>query len=152
MRKIKKIFVFIVATIVLALITIGVIAENTAPSKPATIAAMPSPTTVPTAPKVSPEYINALRAAETYSDIMHMSKKAIYKQLTSEFDQYSDDAATYAVENLNADWNANALASARNYRETMNMSKGAIHKQLVSEFGGGFTKEQADYAVKNMDN
>ncbi|HPZ00284.1 MAG TPA: Ltp family lipoprotein, partial [Clostridiales bacterium] len=101
--------------------------------------------------KPSVEYQNALARAKTYSDIMHMSKKAIYDQLTSEYgDKFSADAAQYAVDHLNADWKANALASAKTYQETMHMSKSAIYDQLVSEYGEKFTAEEAQYAIDNL--
>ena len=51
-----------------------------------------------------------------------MSRQAIYNQLTSEFDQFSAEAAQYAVDNLQADYNANALAKAGDYSDTMHMS------------------------------
>ncbi len=55
---------------------------------------------------------------------MHMSKAAIYDQLVSEYgEQFSEEAAQYAIDNLVADWNANALAKAEDYAKTMQMSK-----------------------------
>lgn len=50
------------------------------------------------------EYKAALRSAETYSDSMHMSKKGIYRQLTSEADKYPEKAAQYAIDHLKADY------------------------------------------------
>ena len=45
---------------------------------------------------------------------MHMSKAGIYDQLTSEHgEKFSAEAAQYAVDNLNADYNENALAKAK---------------------------------------
>lgn len=39
--------------------------------------------------------------AKSYSDVMHMSKKAIYNQLVSEYgEQYTKDEAQYAIDNL----------------------------------------------------
>ena len=73
------------------------------------------------------EYKSALKKAESYSDIMHMSKAAIYDQLVSEYgEQFSEEAAQYAIDNLTADWNANALAKAEDYAKTMQMSKAGI--------------------------
>lgn len=100
---------------------------------------------------VPTEYSNALRQAETYSSVMHMSKKGIYDQLTSEYGgQFSAEAAQYAVDNVKADWNANALAKARSYQDTLAMSPAAIHDQLTSEYGEQFTQEEADYAIANL--
>ena len=97
------------------------------------------------------DFQSALKSAERYADIMHMSKAGIYDQLTSEFDQFSPEAAQYAVDNVEADWNQNALESARSYQDTMSMSPGAIRDQLVSQFDQ-FTAEEADYAIANLNN
>ena len=60
------------------------------------------------------EQKNALKKAESYSNMMHMSKKAIYAQLTSEYgEKFSAADAQYAIDNIKADWNANALAKAK---------------------------------------
>ena len=83
---------------------------------------------------------------------MHMSKKAIYDQLTSEYGgQFTADEAQYAIDNIQADWNANALESAKTYQDTMNMSPAAIKDQLTSEYGGQFTADEAQYAIDNLD-
>lgn len=98
------------------------------------------------------EYKSALKRAKNYSDLMHMSKLGIYDQLTSEYgDKFSSEAAQYAVDNVDADWNANALASAKNYSDTMHMSKKGIYDQLISEYGEQFTEEEAQYAVDHID-
>lgn len=100
----------------------------------------------------STEYKNALKKAESYSKTMHMSKKGIYDQLTSEYgEQFPADAAQYAIDNMTADWNANALAKAKSYQNTMNMSKSAIYDQLVSEYGEQFTASEAKYAIDHLD-
>lgn len=102
--------------------------------------------------KPSVEYTNALRKAETYSKTMHMSKQGIYDQLTSEYgEKFPADAAQFAIDNMNADWNANALAKAKTYQTTMSMSKSAIYDQLISEYGEKFTKEEAQYAIDHLD-
>lgn len=100
----------------------------------------------------STEYINALKKAELYSKTMHMSKKAIYDQLISEYgEQFSEDAAQYAIDNMTADWKANALEKAKSYQNTMHMSKSSIYNQLISEYGEQFTKEEAQYAIDHLD-
>lgn len=102
--------------------------------------------------KPSIEYQNALKKAETYSKMMHMSKQAIYEQLTSEYgEKFPADAAQYAIDNLNADYKANALEKAKTYQKTMSMSKSAIYDQLISEYGEKFTKEEAQYAIDHLD-
>ena len=100
---------------------------------------------------VPKEYKTALNKAESYSEMMHMSKAAIYDQLTSEYgEKYSADAAQYAIDNMKADWKANALAKAKDYQDVMDMSPAAIYDQLVSEYGEKFTEEEAQYAIDNL--
>lgn len=97
------------------------------------------------------EYQSALKKAKSYSDGMHMSKQSIYDQLTSEYgEKFSTEAAQYAVDHLQADYNANALAKAKSYQETMSMSPSAIYDQLVSSYGEKFTPEEAQYAIDNL--
>ncbi len=97
------------------------------------------------------EYKSALKKAESYSEIMHMSKAGIYDQLISEYgEQFSEEAAQYAIDNLVADWNANALAKAEEYQELMSMSPAAIYDQLISEYGEKFTEEEAQYAIDHL--
>lgn len=97
------------------------------------------------------EYKSALIKAKSYSDLMHMSKQGIYDQLTSEYgEKFSAEAAQYAIDNVNVDWNANALEKAKSYQETMAMSPSAIYDQLTSEYGEKFTPEEAQYAIDNL--
>ncbi len=101
---------------------------------------------------VPTEYKSALKKAISYSEMMYMSKAAIYNQLTSEYgEQFTEEAAQYAMDNIEVDWNANALAKAKDYSDSMYMSKEGIYDQLVSEYGEQFTEEEARYAVENLD-
>ena len=98
------------------------------------------------------EYKSALKKAKQYDKTMHMSKLGLYDQLTSEYgEQFPAEAAQYAVDNLDADYNANALAKADDYNKSMHMSKLGIYDQLVSESGEQFTAEEAQYAVDNLE-
>lgn len=82
---------------------------------------------------------------------MHMSKQGIYDRLVSEYgEQFSEEAAQYAIDNLDADFKQNALEKARIYQETMDMSPEAIRDQLTSEYGEQFTQEEADYAIEHL--
>lgn len=98
----------------------------------------------------SMEEKNALKKAESYSKTMNMSKQGIYNQLTSTIEGFTEEAAQYAIDNVNADWNANALAKANSYQKTMSMSKQGIYNQLTSTVEG-FTEEQAQYAIDHLD-
>ena len=82
-----------------------------------------------------------------------MSKQGIYDQLVSSYGEgFDKEAAQYAIDNIEWDWNANALEKAKSYRDTMSMSKNAIYEQLISKYGEQFTKEEAKYAIDNLDN
>ena len=101
---------------------------------------------------ISVDYKNALRAAQNYSDLMHMSKGDIYDQLTSEYaDNFPADAAQYAVDNVDADFKENALASAKNYIETLGFSIQETRELLSSEYGGQFTEEEVEYAMSHFE-
>lgn len=104
-------------------------------------------------PSVPAEYKSALAKADSYANTMNMSKQGVYDQLVSEYgEQFSKEAAQYAIDNVQADWNANALAKAKSYQEQQNMSPAAIRDQLVSEYGEKFTAAEADYAIANLNN
>lgn len=104
-------------------------------------------------PSVPAEYKSALAKAYSYANTMDMSKQGVYDQLVSEYgEQFSKEAAQYAIDNVQADWNANALAKAKSYQEQQNMSPAAIRDQLVSEYGEKFTAAEADYAIANLNN
>lgn len=97
------------------------------------------------------EYKSALNKAESYANGMNMSKKGVYDQLVSKYgEQFSAEAAQYAIDNVVADWNANALAKAKSYQDDMSMSPAAIHDQLTSSYGEQFTQAEADYAIQHL--
>ena len=84
--------------------------------------------------------------------MMHMSKAALYDQLTSEYgEKFSAEAAQYAIDNLDVDYKANALEKAKDYQEMMAMSPSAIYDQLISEYGEKFTAEEAQHAIDNLE-
>lgn len=100
---------------------------------------------------VPQEYASALSKAMNYSDMMYMSKAAIYDQLVSAYgENLPADVAQYAIDNLDTDWNLNALQKAKNYSDTMYMSKAAIYDQLISDYGEKFTPSEAQYAIDNL--
>lgn len=92
---------------------------------------------------------NALKKAETYSNSLHMSKQGIYNQLTSSVEGFTKEAAQYAIDNIEADWNKNALEKAKTYQTSMSMSSKAIYNQLISSVEG-FSKSEAQYAIDNL--
>ncbi|WP_239724680.1 MULTISPECIES: Ltp family lipoprotein [unclassified Mammaliicoccus] len=102
--------------------------------------------------EVSREYKNALNSAKNYQEILPMSKAGLFDQLTSSAgDQYPEDAAQYAIDNLKADYKENALKAAENYEDIMPMSDSELFDQLTSDAGDKYTNEEAQYAIDNLD-
>ena len=52
---------------------------------------------------------------------------------------------------MQADWNAEAIEAAKSYQKISPMSDSGLYDQLTSEYGSGFTPEEAQYAVDNLD-
>lgn len=101
---------------------------------------------------ISQEFKNAYKTAKRYVSTMPISKKGLYDQLTSEYgENFPEDAAQFAIDNIEVDWNHQALLCAEQYSESMHMSKKGLHDQLCSEYGEQFTEEEAQYAVDNLD-
>ena len=86
---------------------------------------------------------NAIRKAESYIDVMPFSAKGLIKQL--EFDGFSSEDASFAVNNIEVDWNEQAALKAESYLDLMAFSADGLADQLEYE---GFTEEQISYALK----
>lgn len=87
---------------------------------------------------------NALQSAKSYLNVSAFSYQGLIDQL--EYEKYSVEDATYAVDNCGADWNAQALKSAQNYLNISAFSYQGLYNQLVYE---KYTSDQATYAVDN---
>ncbi|MBK7721597.1 MAG: Ltp family lipoprotein [Austwickia sp.] len=154
MKFILKSIVGTVTVIITVIVLGGVLfacganASRSANEPPATSAGKAAPVPAKTG-SVPVEYQTALKKAQSYADIMHMSKRGIYNQLTSTAEKFPKAAAQYAVDNVKVDYKSNALAKAKSYREIMSMSTAAIRSQLTSS-SEGFTAAEADYAVANL--
>lgn len=98
-------------------------------------------------PTVSREYTNALGSANDYLDYTSFSKTGLKEQLI--YEGYPDDAAQYAVDNIQTDWNQNALQSAIAYLDYSSFSDQGLIDQLVYE---GYSQEEAQYAINNLPN
>lgn len=106
---------------------------------------------VPKEDSVPLEYKMALKSAQNYVDIMAFSEAELYDQLTSEYGgQFPDDAAQYALANVEVDYFAEAIEAAQNYVDLMAFSRQELYEQLTSEYGSQFTTEQAEYAVNQI--
>lgn len=91
------------------------------------------------------EYSNALKSAKNYLDYTSFSYTGLISQL--EYEGYSSDACTYAVDNCGADWNEQAAKKAQSYLEYSSFSRQKLIDQLLYE---GFTQEQAEYGVSSV--
>lgn len=73
--------------------------------------------------KVPKQYHAALTVAKNYSNVMHMSKRAIKEQLTADTAKFSSETIQYTLKHLKANYNQNALKKAEEYSTSQNMSK-----------------------------
>lgn len=85
---------------------------------------------------------NAIRSAQQYLEFSAFSRSGLIDQL--EYEGFSTEDATFAVDSLNVDWNEQAAKSARQYLEYTSFSRSGLIDQLVYE---GFTHAQAEYGV-----
>ena len=108
----------------------------------------PEPTeeAVPEGPDLTASQANAVRSAENYVSMTAFSRDGLIEQL--EFEQYSTEDATFAVDHINADWGAEAVEKAEDYIDMMGFSKQGLIDQL--EFDK-FTPEDANNAADVID-
>lgn len=121
------------------------IAEEPAAAPAPQVEVAPQPEPEPATEQVPREFQNAVRSAEMYLRTMPFSKQGLAEQL--EFEDYSPEAARYAVDSLGADWNAQAVAAGENYLEIMGFSEQGLIDQLVFD---GFTQSEARYAADQL--
>lgn len=91
------------------------------------------------------EYDNALKTAKNYLDYTSFSYTGLIEQL--EYEGYSSEACSYAVNNCGADWNEQAAKKAQSYLDYSSFSRQGLIDQLLYE---GFTQEQAEYGVTSV--
>ena len=85
---------------------------------------------------------NALEQAKSYLSVMPFSRSGLIDQL--EYEGYSTEDATFAVDNCGANWNEQAALKAQSYLDLMSFSRSRLIEQLEYE---GFTSEQAEYGA-----
>ena len=61
-----------------------------------------------------------------------------------EYENYSTEDATWAVDNVSVDWNQQAVLKAEDYLGYTSFSRQGLVEQLMYE---GFTAEQAEYGA-----
>lgn len=85
---------------------------------------------------------NALKKAQSYLGFSAFSYSGLVDQL--EFEGFSTEDATWAVDHCGADWNKQAAKKAQSYLDFTSFSHAGLVEQLIFE---GFTAEQAEYGV-----
>lgn len=88
------------------------------------------------------EQENALATAFDYLNYTAFSRSGLIEQL--EFEGYSNESATFAVDSCGANWNEQAAIMAQQYIDYTSFSRTGLIEQLMFE---GFTSEQAEYGV-----
>mgnify|MGYP003564406486 FL=1 len=88
---------------------------------------------------------NARQTAERYLDFSAFSRSGLIEQL--EFEGYSTQDATYAVDAVGADWNEQAAKKAESYLASSSFSRQGLIDQLVFE---GFSQAEAEYGVTQV--
>lgn len=96
-------------------------------------------------PEVSREFSNAKKKANEYLKVSNFSKEGLYDQLI--FEKFPEDAARYAVDNIEVDWSSYAAARAVDYLDVSSFSDEGLYDQLIHD---KFTEEQARYAIDNL--
>lgn len=85
---------------------------------------------------------SALRKAADYLSFSAFSRTGLIGQL--EYEKFSTDDATWAVDRVKVDWNEQAAKKATDYMGFSSFSHSSLVDQLVFD---GFTPEQAEYGV-----
>ena len=85
---------------------------------------------------------NALKTAQSYLNYTSFSYSGLIEQL--EYEGFSTEDSTFAVNNCGADWNEQAAKKAQSYLDYSSFSRQGLIEQLEYE---GFTHEQAEYGV-----
>lgn len=122
-------------------------AEKSSDSTPAvapveaTEATNEAPAAAP-APDLTIGQKNAVDSARNYLSFMPFSRSGLIDQL--EYEGYSTEDATFAVDHIAPDWYEQAAKSAQNYLDLMSFSRQGLIDQLVFE---GFSQDEAEHGV-----
>lgn len=94
------------------------------------------------------EFKNADGKAQSYLKSGHFSEEGLYGQLTSQFEEYSPEAAQYAVDQVPEDvWQEQTIKAAESYLSWSDMSYSGLYDQLLFE---KHTPEHAQAAVDTV--
>ncbi len=99
----------------------------------------------PAEPEMTLAQENAVRKANDYLKFTAFSKTGLADQL--EFEGFSSEEATFAVNNIVVDWKEQAAVKAQEYLDLSAFSRSGLIDQLEFE---GFTTEEATYGVDKV--
>ena len=88
---------------------------------------------------------NAVQSAQSYIDMGGFSKQGLIGQL--EYEKFSQKDATFAANNIDANWNQQAAQSAESYMDMGGFSRQGLIDQLEYE---GFTTKQATFGANSV--
>jgi hypothetical protein len=144
-RKRPRRIAVVAVAVVVALFAIGSFTGSSSAPTASSSSSSPSdytPEPEASYPSASSGEGNAREQAERYLSHQSFSRKGLIEQL--EYEGYSTADATYAVDNVDVDWNEQAALKARSYLSHQSFSRSGLIEQLVYE---GFTLAQATYGV-----
>ena len=118
-----------------------------APEKPSETATQApaetvAPAPAPAAPTETMSQKNAKAKAQDYLDYSSFSRSGLIGQL--EFEGFSTDDATYAVDAISPNWDQQAQQKAADYLAYSSFSRQGLIDQLLFE---GFSASEAEYGV-----
>lgn len=103
------------------------------------------PEAEPAEPEFTVSQEQALISADSYLLMGGFSRSGLIGQL--EYEDFSTDDATFAVDALDVDWNEQAALSAASYMEMGGFSAQGLLDQLLYE---GFTQDEAEHGVGSV--
>lgn len=109
------------------------------------------PTKVPTArpTPITPIYLEAASKAQKYVDSLHLSEEGLRDRLTSKQDNYTQDMAQYAIENIHADYHNNAFIIAQRLQAQGVTDPLDLMKKLTDSHYK-FTPADAEFALRQL--
>lgn len=118
--------------------------QEAAPPAQKPLEPAPKPKPEPEKPSMTVSQEQAIIAADSYlNNIGGFSRAGLIDQL--EYEGFSADDATFAVDSLGINWNDQAALAAASYMENLGgFSRAGLVEQLIYE---GFSADQADYGV-----
>lgn len=99
----------------------------------------------PAEPEMTVSQGNALDQASSYLSYTAFSRTGLIDQL--EYEGYTNDDATFAVDHVTVDWMVQAEKKAASYLDYTSFSRSGLIDQLEYE---GFTSEQAEHGVDSV--